>query len=1751
MSTSCTSAALAATTSGSNSLARNTSGATCAATLYASIDLHSDDADVGSGEEANVDKDKMTPVLPVSMPMMSASTRRNKRKNFQPRNIRPSDSPDGDDDQDNNEMELTTNQTEDGADGHPPTRAVVGEADVTSISSRRCDLKSQHEDRGEKGILLKETSSDRGGDVTSSRSTDKLGHRLTDGYSQDLAGTNSSSQSSQSASHSDLHSCREGSRDSSRSTSRSSSRGSSSRCAKSAAVDLRLRPASNNTEEDDQEDDANGQMSGLQMKTWMLFWQQQQSCVDGAKPPFIAPCDSHERLGREDANSQVEPNASTRRADEKANATHDYAEVAMRELLGIYRLQRHADAGQSSNVRASSPIGRSAAEGQTRPVDSVGIGSLRTSLTSCQQQPPTPPHTPKTSTTTSGQTALPLGRTSDFNEPSLRALQTHIQSILSHVTSSTSRQPSPSKQLTNCDDSPSGADVRPRSTNHQDGVTYPLKAASFANIDLHVDVDDDVTGQTKGFYDQHELQQLAPTNLADGRRNAASASSGNGTGSSGSGKSSAPIDYSRYVKRFGSAAECGSPYCKDLNYREHFHCLDCHPRVFVKKEEMIRHFKWHKKRDESLQHGFMRYSPGDDCNDRYRGCPHNRKQTHYHCVKDTCDKVYISTSDVQMHANYHRKDSAIIQEGFQRFRATEDCATAHCAFNGQRTTHFHCRRPPCNYTFKNKADMEKHKSYHIKDEQLARDGFKKFMKNEACQFDNCRFSRVCNHIHCIREGCTYVLHSSGQLYSHKRKHERRDAELAYHGAGGGNMAAIANTDSTGSNSNPLTTFPSTSASPALPGLPAGPAGTDEAHRGPLGLSTSDLSRLISDPSVAAFLYGRMPSLLNQLEMAHLQHRQRADQEQRMLAAAAEAKLHQLRNSMSIGGRPDRSPSPVMTEDDAFRLCLAKVETGKPCQPDCQIYPNEHYHCRSDGCSLSFKSTEAAKEHWRNHEQQEQISDNYYISVEENEQPNPCPSSCPYQTSKRHYHCCWDGCAEIILSTENAFRRLDHYKMHEYSRRGHQPAVVAPPVAALSGLGHPSGSSGSKEITFTTGSSTSTSFSLDSMFRRKRGRPPKNRVIEVWNEPSSMNSGSGAPDTPQAVFTSFKLPKPSTPPLVPYSSVGSSSSHFAPPLYGISGPSHSASSSRSNSSEWKSQRTLSPSPERSEARHSTRKGQSAADKCALLLKRNSSPAGSSPALQHPPPAPLRSPESPVKSITVVKAAGTFYPSSAFPTKNEELGPRLMNSSLTPRPLSPVNLRSTGASSSGHRELSSSSPTPITTQSSSLSTRSSSLSPSSSSSVSPSPSANHSAAATTSPPTPAILTEKPQAYGPDHSCGRPFCKLKRREHYHCAVCNQAFSEIDKLKPHVLKHCTGALSPTLNQWSGNSGPGPLPTDVASIGAGASDRVNQTANCKDMDAKKEELSRMALFNNATGLGTSSLPQSEAELRDLASRSSAALHALSFMSPMGGPFGLGSPSQLTGNPSSFHSPGMHQTIYAGSGLMLNNPMGTTAAFNRPMSPGKTASQGHKRPSSSPIDHSMLSPEAKKMRFPSNMRLLKDEPVPDGYVRFRFNEDCQYSQCGYREHQTHFHCMRPDCGYSFCDKTRFVQHTARHERLDTLMGGDFQQYRANVGCGRTGCLYTASLGTVQNKASHFHCLKCDFVCTDTNKVVAHRRQHQKTDSILAAGFEKFTPSQNCRVDSCPHSNKQTHYHCLKCCYAVLGLAQMSAHKYRHLESASS
>lgn len=112
---------------------------------------------------------------------------------------------------------------------------------------------------------------------------------------------------------------------------------------------------------------------------------------------------------------------------------------------------------------------------------------------------------------------------------------------------------------------------------------------------------------------------------------------------------------------------------------------------------------------------------------------------------------------------------------------------------------------------------------------------------------------------------------------------------------------------------------------------------------------------------------------------------------------------------------------------------------------------------------------------------------------------------------------------------------------------------------------------------------------------------------------------------------------------------------------------------------------------------------------------------------------------------------------------------------------------------------------------------------------------------------------------------------------------------------------------------------------------------------------------------------------------------------------------------------------------------------------------------------------------------------------FRFNEDCNFTCCNYREHQTHFHCMRKDCNYRFCDKTRFVQHTARHERLDTLCGSEFEGFRG-VTCGRDSCEFNINnlkgemTTRLFNQLNLVHTLECtqtyaySYIFAHTNKL---------------------------------------------------------------------
>ncbi|XP_053618930.1 uncharacterized protein cas isoform X2 [Plodia interpunctella] len=1159
------------------------------------------------------------------------------------------------------------------------------------------------------------------------------------------------------------------------------------------------------------------------------------------------------------------------------------------------------------------------------------------------------------------------------------------------------------------------------------------------------------------------------------------------------------VDYSRYVKRYSSTLECGSSYCKDLGYREHFHCMDCTARVFCKKEEMIRHFKWHKKRDESLAHGFMRYSPLDDCSERFSDCPHNRSQTHYHCIQEGCDKVYISTSDVQMHANYHRKDTAILQEGFQRFRATESCAAPHCVFAGQRTTHFHCRRPGCTYTFKNKADMEKHKTYHIKDEALSKDGFKKYMKNEACPYRDCRFSRTCNHIHCIRPHCNYVLHSSSQIFTHKRKHERKEQEMSF------------------------------------------------------GLPTSVIQSALMQQGADLSMYS--PS----------------------------SNLH-IDDDMSNSMDPDYPHpfNPALVEE-VTRKYIETFNGGKEAEDKCNKCSafNKHYHCLADGCKMAHSCHTTMVKHVMEHEQQNQVTEAYFVTYTRN---NPCGNSaCQHIRDITHYHCTWENCGAVILSSEeHPFRRLEHHRQHAIlspmspnlaarfapnftpqlsaqlhpnmaAQLGQVPSLpnLPPNLAQLAQMA-PSLTSQltpNLQAQLNLGPNpgvvpqqVNPSSSLDEMFSRKRGRPPKNRVVEVWTDNV----------TPQAIFTSFKLPKSNQLPPVAQSPVITTVEEFPrikfqhfevftnPDSCSQSYPncqlrmtrlhlhcfncSFTAEAHAFMETHMRESHSISPLLEgfdhfssfeqcggRSCFKNQLRTHFHCAqgNNCPAILTQYSALAThkhgrGTPVIKSEEEKPFEEAKdyslkerASVDSVGSMKEAVEYAPTN-FSIKSE-----------FEREQDNVSVKATGTFyPSSHLRSNTSSPSPRSIYD-----------------ASPSKDMKLRMDYDKKP------DQKPTGPTIPPSCHDQNCTLNKNAggmnlHYHCPHCGQAYVDLKLLFSHMVKKHSNAM---------DTGP-----------------VGLAATKETLEREYPEIS--ILPSTASSSQLSSPPQRPP---NPAEQVQAVQSLLLQQYLAGGRKGslqeqLKMQQQYTASLAGL--PGLAQVaLFSQGGSPF--PLYPTMLYPPELLLEQSLLQGHVMPPGMDKEAEMMAKtrRAHSTRGP-HMRVLKDEPIPEGYLRFRFNEDCAYQHCGYREHQTHFHCTRKDCGYSFCDKTRFVQHTARHERLDTLMGGDFQQYRANVYCQRPECPHASTFGkyplsTGQNKASHFHCLKCDFVCTDTNKVVAHRRQHQKLDTIQAAGFEKFPPSKGCGYEpQCIHSKKQTHYHCLQCGSAVLGLSQMTSHKYKHQEA---
>ncbi len=435
-----------------------------------------------------------------------------------------------------------------------------------------------------------------------------------------------------------------------------------------------------------------------------------------------------------------------------------------------------------------------------------------------------------------------------------------------------------------------------------------------------------------------------------------------------------------------------------------------------------------------------------------------------------------------------------------------------------------------------------------------------------------------------------------------------------------------------------------------------------------------------------------------------------------------------------------------------------------------------------------------------------------------------------------------------------------------------------------------------------------------------------------------------------------------------------------------------------------------------------------------------------------------------------------------------------------------------------------------------------------------------------------------FGMTQNCGRPFCKLKKRDHYHCYDCNQAFSDPIRLKSHITKHgmkldkSDNVHSPIMAAVANgnNTLAMAMQNTMGNVGAEMSDEsMNENSDFESEEDEEREDDEVdpssslnlnpAMFSNLLNQGSALEKSTDEDIMDLSTKPKAASSIdmkdeseLESEEPdeMNEEYDRDEMDNEDGKNDVENEPvgnGTKEILEDGESELV---IAEEASDSLDSETGVSFSRrGRKRTATKHQDFVDSDSVVVKQRRTSNPRspiktqlsLQSKEDAPlEGYKRYHFAEDCNVDRCAYRLTNTHFHCGRLDCNYSFSDRTRAIQHTVKHGRTDKIMGDDFQQFRIHTPCDSTDCEFS-------RKSSHYHCLRCSYICTDTSKVTVHRKFHNKMDGISAKGFEKITGTVDCGVDGCSQSKKQTHYHCTfaGCKQAVTGPAQMGPHQLKH------
>ncbi|XP_077998745.1 zinc finger protein castor homolog 1-like [Glandiceps talaboti] len=1156
--------------------------------------------------------------------------------------------------------------------------------------------------------------------------------------------------------------------------------------------------------------------------------------------------------------------------------------------------------------------------------------------------------------------------------------------------------------------------------------------------------------------------------------------------------------YMKYIAKFSASVHCGHMHCV-YQYKEHYHCLDeeCNYVRFTRKEDVIRHYNWHKRRDNSLQHGFMRFSPTDDCNVYYSGCTLNKRHTHYHCMQVGCNKVYTSTSDIITHENFHKKNAALISDGFQRFRATEDCGTLTCSFYGQKTTHFHCRRGGCDFSFKNKCDIEKHKVYHVRDDQYNKEGFKKFSKHEICKYEGCRYSKNTNHFHCIRPGCDFAFTAANQISSHKRKHERRMRLIQFEQAkkrkrSGGEVATMSTEPVEEENSDLIDyhdfkkikveaseTAVAVAQKEKSQSIPQSP--TTSSHEAEPNKEQSLVTSVgeTSKDSTLPAGFAKLSAVINDTGST-----KDGENLSDSLNLPTPDTISPPVQGMSTTPTPTQTPTPTPTPaatDTATdtATAAAAAATANPAAPATTPQMASPKLSTSILTSTSTSTSTSsgkppiilrikAPECWQKYIKRYTANDH-------------CESRC-MMLYKDHYHCQVSDCRELFKSKDGVNK---HARYHQLSDE-----------AAEFGFKY-----------FQYGQSCQ-------RYYYNCMNHPQQHYHCVWSVREGDYCGHVL-NTFNAHYMKIHLLKhKNSPDIVKIDDDDSKSQPSISSSFYTSGKNHSSppqrykhgvnygyvlyKANRCPISDCHLKNRAHFHCTKTDCRYTTT---SAAKMNEHKWNENAAYDGYKQLSRK-----VDCKRTGCKYNLIKKHFHCIRPGCKFSftlqsqmeTHARKHLRRIYGKNFEKQPQAMATLATaTQVDKSGLVEDLS---VDLSTAEINGTEDNVDIKPALTFVASPAP----------------VLPSPKQ--GTSNILPKPI-SLVTTPKSTTFPANQSMSTTvlaNQTTPALIQIATNTVSSTsvtaVNAIPSSSTPSvatsqPLPPftiPLPPLDDDDSMPLQLTTNSKTYNTNTNN--NTIVVNSGSGfpsnaiISAAGLPSNAVVLKPASAAAvSSVTGTLVYVSPV--------PMQST----------QLVVVQAPAQDLSKSPQVQNLSVTTPPK--------------------LTSPESVRSH---KKRHMDDKAVLDRFLRYDRHEDCHDRTCQFSRSSTHYHCTHDKCGYRFAGRTQMFKHAQHHDRVDSLVLDDFQRIKSSVHCERDECQFA-------QKNTHFHCLKCHFVCTDSSKVTAHRKYHDKLDAVAAAGFRQHSSTDSCGIKDCKYDKKYSHLHCTHtgCTHAVVGMSQMDAHSRKH------